>query len=297
MAVHVGLVLICVVPLIYRLKCIIIYINYNYALTRRLYRMFKKNLQLIICIASAATAAVALVLFYIFKPVTGNDVVDTLVSGIVPRAIVGAVSIIFLCLSGLQFILIPDLKRLGKNLAWCIPCMLVVIANFPFTALISGSASIVHTDLIWLFAVDCLCVGIMEEALFRGLVHWTVMRYVKDKKRKNFLTVLITSALFALFHLLNLFSGASAGATLMQVGYSFLIGAMLSAVMIKTQSLWFCAALHALFNFGGNIVYYLGQGAFQDLFFWIFTAVAAVICCVHVVYFLFKDDLIKFKKK
>lgn len=255
--------------------------------------MLKKNLNFIICIVSVLVVVIALVLFYVFKPVTGDETVDMLISGIVPRSVVGVVALILLCLSGLKSILIPDLKRFGKNIVWCIPCIFVVIANFPITALASGGASIVRTDLIWLFAIDCLCVGLMEEALFRGVVHWSVMSFLSKKKYKNALTVLITSALFGLFHLFNLFSGASVGATFMQVGYSFLIGAMLSAVMIKTKSLWFCTALHALFNFGGNVVFYLGQGEFQDVYFWVFTAVAGVICCVHILYFLFKGSTVE----
>ena len=52
------------------------------------------------------------------------------------------------------------------------------------------------------------------------------------------LPVLIDAALFGLWHLTNLLVGADVGATLLQVGYSFLIGGMLSAVLLKTGNIW-----------------------------------------------------------
>ena len=96
--------------------------------------------------------------------------------------------------------------------------------------------------------------------------------------------------LLGLLHLFNLFAGASVGATFLQVGYSFLIGAMLSAVLIKTDNLWLCVLLHAGFDFGGSIITELGTGIFQDLWFWIFTAFAGVLCLAHVLGFLIKQD-------
>jgi len=113
---------------------------------------------------------------------------------------------------------------------------------------------------------------------------------MKGKRRETFLTVLVTSLLFGIWHLFNLLDGAAFGAVLLQVGYSFLIGAMLSTVRIRTENLWLCVFLHALFDFGGLLIPTLGTGSFQDTVFWILTALAGILCTVHVLLFLLGND-------
>lgn len=175
-----------------------------------------------------------------------------------------------------------------RGLPWCLPCLLVALCNFPFHALAAGTARVERTDLIWLFALDCLGVGLMEELLFRGLL--LPVFFDLFRGRKVILPVFLDAALFGLWHLANLFYGAPVGATLMQVGYSFLIGGMLSAVFLKTGNMWTSVFLHALFNFGGLLVSTLGSGAFQDTVFWICTALAGTLCLAHVLCYLFKED-------
>ncbi len=255
----------------------------------------KKNYKDIIILVLLAAAFVILIVFEAVKIRFSDDgVLNSLLKEFIPRIAVGGVLVAVTALLGEKKILLPKLNRIHFDLLWCIPCFLVVLANFPFTALISGNAVIERTDLIWLFVLKCLSVGLMEEALFRGLVQSTVYGVFDKKPYAKLKTVAVTSAVFGLFHLLNLFAGAGIGPTLMQVGYSFLIGAMLSAVLFKTSNLWLCVILHAAFNVGGFIVTDLGTGAFQDTYFWIFTAVAGVICFAHVLYYLLE---IKKKEK
>lgn len=251
----------------------------------------KKNYKDIIILVLLAAAFVILIVFEAVKIRFSDDgVLNSLLKEFIPRIAVGGVLVAVTALLGEKKILLPKLNRIHFDLLWCIPCFLVVLANFPFTALISGNAVIERTDLIWLFVLKCLSVGLMEEALFRGLVQSTVYGVFDKKPYAKLKTVAVTSAVFGLFHLLNLFAGAGIGPTLMQVGYSFLIGAMLSAVLIKTDNLWLCVLLHAGFDFGGNIISELGTGNFQDLWFWIFTAAAGLLCSAHVLCFLIKQD-------
>jgi len=191
-----------------------------------------------------------------------------------------------LIICGKGLFLVPK-DNLGKSFLWCLPCLLCVIANFPFSALIANAATVDKSDLIWLFALYCLLIGIFEETLFRGICGHIIAGLFEKKKYKNFLCVLVTSLIFACWHLFNLTSG-NVGATLLQVGYSFLIGAMLSAVMLKCDNIYACIILHAIFDFGGLLIPTLGSGAFQDVTFWILTAVFGVLCLIHVLIFLIK---------
>lgn len=251
----------------------------------------KSKTQTIISVILIITAAAALVVFGALNIVYSEDkTLNALLNGTIPRLIAGAALLSLMVILGCKKVLLPRFKDLPKHLLWCIPCFLVVLANFPFTALIGGSATIARPTLIPLFILECLATGLMEEILFRGLLQDTLRQVFESKPHGKILTVLTTSALFALIHLFNLFAGANIGATFLQVGYSFLIGAMLSAVLMKTENIWLCVLIHAAFNFGGNIVTELGTGAFQDTCFWIFTAIAGAICTGHIIFFLFKKQ-------
>ena len=215
---------------------------------------------------------------------------DALLEDTVPRLIMGALlTVILILLDGKRY-LTPH-NDLGQ-LVWCIPCLLVALANFPYSALISGAATIQRADLIWLFLIKCLAIAVTEEVLFRGLLQRYIQDFFGHKKYGAIITVAVTSLIFGLFHLVNIKAGI--GSTLLQVGYSFLIGAMLSAVILKTENLYICIALHFIFDIGGLIVPDLGTGAFQDAVFWVLTAVAGTVCFAHIlIYLLKKDNLLK----
>ena len=137
-------------------------------------------------------------------------------------------------------------------------------------------------ELIGLFLLKCLLIGLSEELLFRGIIFYTLSDYFKRKGFSCFLPVLLSSVIFALFHFINLFDGAGILAVLQQAGYSFLIGAMLAVVLKKTNNLAACVFLHALFDLGGFFVSDLGTGDPQDLTFWILTAAVGIVCTVHI---------------
>lgn len=251
----------------------------------------KKNLKTYISLILIVISAAAIIVFDVCNFVyTDDDILNSLLDGIIPRLIAGGALIGVSILLDYKQSLTPSLKQLPFHLLWCIPCFLVVFANFPFTALITASAQILRSDLIALFLLKCLSIGLMEEVLFRGLFQQTIAQTFENKPHGQFFTVLITSAVFGLIHFFNLFAGAGVGDTFLQVGYSFLIGAMLSAVIIKTNNLWLCVLLHTIFDVGGNIITDLGKGHFQDTGFWIFTAVAGIICLIHILYFLIEQD-------
>ena len=102
-------------------------------------------------------------------------------------------------------------------------------------------------------------------------------RYKSTKQ--IFWTTAACCAVFGLVHLVNLAVGAGVGATVMQVGYSFLIGGMCAIVLLKTANIWYCVLLHTVFDVGGTILY-LGGGKRWDTATVVITAVLAVIVTV-----------------
>ncbi len=209
-----------------------------------------------------------------------------LVSESVPRFAAGGYLITLFLLTGYGASFIPSRNPL--LLLWSLPCFAVAIVNFPFSALITGKAFLSRLDLLWLFLLKCLSVAFVEEILFRGFI---VPALAGENGDRKWLAVLGSAALFALVHLLNLFTGA-VGAVLLQVGYTFLLGCMFAVMMLKTKNVWLCLAVHFLFDVGGSLVSDLGGGTVHDTLFWILTGVVGALTAVY----LFISFLRLFKK-
>jgi len=131
-------------------------------------------------------------------------------------------------------------------------------------------------------------IALLEEFVFRGVVINIVYSYFRYKQYRYVWTTLVASIFFSLTHLTNLLTGAWVGSVLLQIVYSFLIGAMLSVVIFKTRNIWLCVIIHAVFNFGGLLTAYIARGEPWDLVFWILTAVCGILCAAHVVFTLYK---------
>ncbi|MBE7087933.1 MAG: CPBP family intramembrane metalloprotease [Clostridiales bacterium] len=251
--------------------------------------MNKVTKRILFTCAVAFTLA-AVVFSYLKITPLEDDTANKLLNEVIPRICGGVASVLAIFLLGHEHILKVKKQGFFINLLWCVPCFLVVFANFPFSAIIKGTAQIEHIELVPLFIVKCFAIAIMEEAVFRGIVHGIIEEKMTDRKYPTFAAIFISSAIFGLWHLLNLLEGAGVFATVLQVGYSFLTGAMFAAVTIKTGNIWGAVVLHALFDVGGLIINDLGSGRFQDTTFWILTVVCGAICLIHVVLFIYKRD-------
>lgn len=246
----------------------------------------KKYRREILLIALFALACVLLVLFEYVFTFSRDAATNGLIKETLSRLLVFAALVPAAVLCGYKRVLSPRVK--GRALLWCLPCLFVALANFPFSALITGEARVERFELLWLFTLDCIAIGLLEELLFRGILQPLFLDLLR--KKSVILAVIACSAAFGAWHFVNLLGGAGIGVTLMQVGYSFLIGAMLSAVYLRTGNIWTGVFLHAVFDFGGLLVERLGTGAFQDTVFWVLTAMFGALCFAHVLFYLIKLD-------
>lgn len=148
----------------------------------------------------------------------------------------------------------------GKAWLIALPALLVALNNLPFLSLLSGEARVFGTPWqIGILLIECMAVAFFEEMTFRSFVMLTVMEKRRASVRDIFISIVITSAIFGLVHLVNIFI-SSPIAVILQILYSFLIGAMCSVVLLYTRSIWICVIIHGLFNFMGDIVPSYGEG-------------------------------------
>ena len=172
----------------------------------------------------------------------------------VSRALGSVVFLTILVYLGYK-VLNPIRKPFFRSLLFCLPAFCVVINNLPIYPLATGMVSV--TDPWWrvlVLAIECFMVGLLEETCFRGMVLLGFLRKRRGTVLGRFISIILSSAVFGVVHLINIFLGASPTAVLMQIGYSFLIGAMCSVVLMKTANIWLCVLLHAIFNFCGALV-------------------------------------------
>jgi membrane protease YdiL (CAAX protease family) len=102
-----------------------------------------------------------------------------------------------------------------------------------------------------------------------------------------FLSIVLSSCVFGLVHLVNIFT-SSPGAVIRQIGYSALIGAMCSIVLIATRNIWLCVICHGVYNFCGGIIDKFGNGNMWTVPQIICTATVAVIVAAYMVWIFFK---------
>ncbi|MBE6548225.1 MAG: CPBP family intramembrane metalloprotease [Ruminococcaceae bacterium] len=236
------------------------------------------------CIAVVAVAAAILVVFEIFgldglgieMSKTAND----LVSMTVTRGIGGIVFLVLLWY--LEYnVLNPVRKPFWKCLLFCLPAFAVVINNLHIYTLITGREKVVAgASMIALLALECFCIGLFEEMAFRGVVFLGILERRRKSVKDIVLAILLSSAVFGIIHSVN-FLYSAPGAVIQQIGYSFLIGAMCSVVLVKTKNIWICVVLHAIFNFGGALVPTLGQGFVWDAPTIVITVLIAVATTVY----------------
>lgn len=235
-----------------------------------------------ICVA--LVALIALMVYEIFfSGKIGVSPVTSLADGIITRALGTIVAAVAVKKSGYKVF-----KKCGyKAVIAVLPCFAAVVCTPPLIGLIIGDASLSYTGgtlalYAFLFIAECLLVGAFEELLFRGILFRAVAARQNDDKAGRFLAVIISSAVFALVHLFNLFT-SSPLAVLMQVGYSFLLGGACCFTFLKTENILYCVLLHAAFNFCGGLTDTLGYGGWGGAPSY---ALSAIVCTFVAVYVL-----------
>ena len=245
------------------------------------------------CLAVIFAAVPLLLWLEIGKPVLSEDaVLAPLISMTLTRGISAVVFLVLLLGEGYR-VLNPVQKPFWKSLLFTLPPFLVVVNNMPILSMIWGDAYLVHRApvyMIW-FIAECLAIGLFEELAFRGVIFLMLAEKRHATRKGLFWSLILTSAVFGAVHLVNVLMGVGIGPVILQIGYSFLIGAMCSVVLLKTRNIWLCVLLHAIYDFSGTLMPTLGDGTWWDTPTVIFTAVLAVLTAAYLVWQFFRLDL------
>lgn len=125
-----------------------------------------------------------------------------------------------------------------KYFLFFIPLVVLVSINFWFGA----QSSLGFLDSL-MFIITMLCVGFLEEIIFRGFL-FNAMR--KDNLK---CAIIVGSLTFGFGHIINLFTGnADILSTILQICYATTTGFLFIIIFLKGKTLLPCIITHSLFN-------------------------------------------------
>lgn len=93
-----------------------------------------------------------------------------------------------------------------------------------------------------LYIVSMLCVGFLEELIFRGFLFRAMC---KDNVKS---AIIVSSITFGIGHIVNLLNGAELLSTLLQVCYAVAIGFLFTIIVYYGKSLIPCILCHSIVN-------------------------------------------------
>jgi hypothetical protein len=230
-----------------------------------------------------------LLITFILLYISNNFVVEN-------ANIISIIQSLYQITGGLIFVLIMydvgyKLFRFKKELLLSsiiviIPGFIIAINNFPISAYINDRFFMTEPNsLVYLYFLESFTTAFFEEIIFRGMILFVVLQRVPNTKQGIFKAIVISSAIFGLSHLLNLFGVAGLANTLLQVGYSFLMGMMWAIVFIKTENILYSIVLHATYNYFGYVLFKVGTVINRyDLFTLIITTVFALLAVMYYYY-------------
>lgn len=133
---------------------------------------------------------------------------------------------------------IDSLKKLdGRGVLYCIPFVLFAFSPLYFGICISDSFG-----QILLLVINMLCIGFIEEMIMRGFLFKSLLG------KGEVFAVAISSSVFGLIHIVNLFSGADLLLTMVQIIGACAIGFVFVVFFYKTNNIIPCVLCHGVLD-------------------------------------------------
>ena len=168
------------------------------------------------------------------------------------------------------------------DLLW-LPLILPCLSNVLYAACFSGGFSpTLDAGKAALAFADDLIVAVMEEILFRGFLFMFFLTLFQDKKNGAVYAILLSSIAFGAIHLVNIFSNPPM-AVLAQVGYSFLLGIVLSLVYLGSGNFVLPILGHFLFNALNDTIPSMFSSYSMEATYYVWSAVLGVFALLYAV--------------
>jgi len=144
--------------------------------------------------------------------------------------------------------------RKGLYIAWF--GFLYIAISFFISFMSIPENSFVTPNIFYLLIVilhPFIGTGLFEEVFYRGLVLKILLKKNGDSKRGIIFACVVSSAIFGLLHITNVFAGAPILPTISQVIHATAVGLFFAVIFLRTRKLWIPILLHGLLNVSSQI--------------------------------------------
>lgn len=173
-------------------------------------------------------------------------------AGVIEQTLVSILLIILL--SKMQLLKEAGFRFKVKQILIVWPMLLIIVLNS--LELIDGTVRIDTTQktTIIMYILVYLSTGLFEETLCRGVVQTLLIRKWGQNRKGIYLSVIMGSLLFGLFHIIHFFMGQmTLLASMTQVIYAFFIGVFMGACVLRNQSVIPAIIVHGLVDITGSL--------------------------------------------
>ena len=152
-----------------------------------------------------------------------------------------------LIISKKTYIFTQKKERFFKSLLKAWPLLIFIIILL-FQNIKSVNMSIDFFEVLALLLFT-LAVGIFEELLCRGWILNGFLEKFENSRKNIILSILISSFIFGIIHILNFFAGQPLVFTIGQIIGAISMGIALGAIYYRTKNIWTVAFIHGFWDF------------------------------------------------
>ena len=186
---------------------------------------------------------------------TGSDIY-----GMIPvRLVLAALMLAIMAIAGGTAAIKPSCKGLGYEMTWGLYMLafafglgMVAFLLMPLT----GAQAVTDWPLQLLALILlCLCVGVFEEGLFRGILLNGLLAKIGGTKRGIVTAILVSALLFGFAHVApsflvgDVYNPATAGQAILKTLQGAFMGFLFAVLYLRSHNFWGIVALHGLNDF------------------------------------------------
>lgn len=132
--------------------------------------------------------------------------------------------------------------------------ILSIILNGFLFAWNSNLISKYHSYELIFLVLRIFLFATIEELIFRVIIQKSIYDATKKNKKDAIITIIVSSIIFSLFHLVNTVSDYSKSEIIMQMWSTCIAGIYLGSIYLKTENWLGCAIIHTIHNISVGIV-------------------------------------------
>ena len=134
--------------------------------------------------------------------------------------------------------------------------------------------------------VMCISIGLFEEFLYRGIFQ-NMITETNDNDNNIVLLILLSSLIFGLWHILNLFGGRSLSTVIFQIINTISIGMLIGAIYYTTKNIWAVVCIYAFYNLLNYLpsmsIYNVYNTIDENIFNIINSTIMSLICFLYAI--------------